>query len=378
MNTFWQENILILITLFGIIQGIILALVVLFYPERDRNSNSLLATFIITAVIILMAPLLQYIIGWKHVWVFHCIKFITISSLYLYIRSLTAAIKPSRMLKHFSFAVAYIPVAVAYVYYIAEKYEVDYIYEGGQDPYDVIISLSNLLYIAFYFVLYYRAYQDHRKNILANFSYLNRLGLHWIKQLILGFLFTIIVSYAMFAYILSAPEFSTTACLLNMAAITVFLYFVTIRGKISPEVYKLRTLLEQNKTDAAPATQKTLEEKTVSDELKNIADKVVKAMEEHEYYKNENLSIKELGEALEIQPYLVSQAINTVLEKSFYDLVNTYRVEYAKRLLADKSADKYSLVGIGFESGFNSKTTFNTTFKKVTGLTPSAYKRQYS
>ena len=62
------------------------------------------------------------------------------------------------------------------------------------------------------------------------------------------------------------------------------------------------------------------------------------------------------------------------MNKNFYDLVNGCRVEEAKRLLLDPKNKNYTILSIGFEAGFNSKTTFNTIFKKFTGLTPTEYK----
>jgi AraC-like DNA-binding protein len=70
----------------------------------------------------------------------------------------------------------------------------------------------------------------------------------------------------------------------------------------------------------------------------------------------------------------VSQAINDGMKKNFYDLVNSYRVEEAKRLLMDEKNNNFTILSVGFEAGFNSKTTFNTVFKKFTGLTPTEFR----
>jgi AraC-like DNA-binding protein len=66
------------------------------------------------------------------------------------------------------------------------------------------------------------------------------------------------------------------------------------------------------------------------------------------------------------------------LNKTFYDLVNGYRVEEAKRLLLDPKSKNNKILAIAFDSGFNSKTTFNTVFKKFTGFTPSDFKEQHA
>jgi AraC-like DNA-binding protein len=62
------------------------------------------------------------------------------------------------------------------------------------------------------------------------------------------------------------------------------------------------------------------------------------------------------------------------MKKNFYDLVNGYRVEEAKRLLLDPKSFNYTILSVGFEAGFNSKTTFNTVFKKFTGLSPTEFR----
>jgi AraC-like DNA-binding protein len=64
------------------------------------------------------------------------------------------------------------------------------------------------------------------------------------------------------------------------------------------------------------------------------------------------------------------------MNKTFYDLVNGYRVEEAKRLLLNPNNRSFTILSVGFEAGFNSKTTFNTVFKKFTGLTPTDFRER--
>ena len=64
------------------------------------------------------------------------------------------------------------------------------------------------------------------------------------------------------------------------------------------------------------------------------------------------------------------------LKTTFYNFINKYRVEEAKKLLASTKMDEFNILGIAFASGFNSKTTFNTTFKKIVGISPSQYSKE--
>ncbi len=93
---------------------------------------------------------------------------------------------------------------------------------------------------------------------------------------------------------------------------------------------------------------------------------------ENELYKDPNLKINDVAGQLNIVPHYLSQFLNDNLKKSFSLFINEYRIEEAKRLLTEKN--QYTTEAIGYECGFNSKSTFYTTFKKITGITPANYK----
>ena len=97
-------------------------------------------------------------------------------------------------------------------------------------------------------------------------------------------------------------------------------------------------------------------------------------MQNKKLYQESELSLQTLAQKLGFPSYQVSQAINEGMKQNFYDLINTYRVEEAKRLLLDPNNKNYTILSIAFDAGFNSKTTFNTVFKKFTGLTPTDFR----
>ena len=92
-------------------------------------------------------------------------------------------------------------------------------------------------------------------------------------------------------------------------------------------------------------------------------------------YLNPELNIYQLSDDLKLKKHHLSQVINEKSGMNFFDFVNTFRVEEIKRNLANPSMTNYTLLGIGLESGFNSKATFNSAFKKFTGLTPSDFSK---
>lgn len=88
-----------------------------------------------------------------------------------------------------------------------------------------------------------------------------------------------------------------------------------------------------------------------------------------------NLNVKDLANEIGTNEKYLSQVINKKYNKNFSNFINDYRIIYAKELLLNEEYSNYTIEAIGNLSGFNSKTTFNSTFKKLTGVTPSGYKK---
>ncbi len=104
-----------------------------------------------------------------------------------------------------------------------------------------------------------------------------------------------------------------------------------------------------------------------------IQEKINILFETKKIYTNPDLTLSILAKELNIRPQLLSQFINDNLNKSFAQFINEYRIEEAKRLL--KEGTQFKIDAVGFESGFNSSSTFYSSFKKITGTTPSNYQK---
>ncbi|WP_031456843.1 helix-turn-helix domain-containing protein [Flavobacterium chungangense] len=107
-----------------------------------------------------------------------------------------------------------------------------------------------------------------------------------------------------------------------------------------------------------------------------LIDQKIALIIEKELFVNPNFNLEEAAKELKITKHLLSQYVNEILGKSFSSLIKEYRVEKAKRLL--ETEKNYSIESLGYDSGFNSKSTFFTAFKKITGLTPAEYQKSYS
>lgn len=109
-----------------------------------------------------------------------------------------------------------------------------------------------------------------------------------------------------------------------------------------------------------PETQATLEQ------LKQL-------MDEDEIYLNPSLSLRELAQSLQIHPNKLSWLINENLGKNFNEYINNWRLTAFQKKAVDPQNSNITLLGLAYESGFNSKTVFNEFFKRSTGLTPRAW-----
>jgi AraC-like DNA-binding protein len=114
----------------------------------------------------------------------------------------------------------------------------------------------------------------------------------------------------------------------------------------------------------------------VSDENKYHEEllKLKSFMMEEKPFLNPSLTIQDIAKEVEIPVRDLSVLINHQLGQHFYDFVNIYRIEYAKDILKDSTKNKVTILEILYEVGFNSKSSFNTAFKKHTGNTPTEYR----
>lgn len=111
-------------------------------------------------------------------------------------------------------------------------------------------------------------------------------------------------------------------------------------------------------------------------EAKLIIKKLNDYMLEEKPYLDADYSIGQLSKEVGISSRELSKVLNQYLNQNFHDYINNFRVEEFKRLIQDSENSKFSILAISMDAGFRSKSTFNTAFKKFTGITPSKYSKK--
>ena len=220
--------------------------------------------------------------------------------------------------------------------------------------------------------------RKHRKNIGDNFSYTEQINLNWLNY-VLGGLGLVWLTVLIVSVLGGFPVFSEgLEGHIIYISVTIAVFFLGFFGIRQQAIYRhVQGIKENKKVEKvrSPIKNETLYKnsglKKVDSE--RYLKELFNYMENEKPYLNNRLSLKDVAEYLNISVHHLSQVINEQLDKNFFDFVNDYRVTEVKNLLRDPKHKQFTLLAIAYDCGFNSKSSFNSVFKKITGLTPSSY-----
>ncbi len=132
------------------------------------------------------------------------------------------------------------------------------------------------------------------------------------------------------------------------------------------------------KKDSIHYEKKYLSSSLSEDTVNELYSMVQKLFEEEKIFHNPELRVQDLANRLGVTNHNVSQVLNQKAGKTFYEFVNSYRVNFFKELLKDPEKKRFTILALGMESGFNSKASLNRVFKQQIGKTPREYLQQIS
>jgi len=112
------------------------------------------------------------------------------------------------------------------------------------------------------------------------------------------------------------------------------------------------------------------------DEKEKIVQTLLQHMQRGKPYLDPELTLDQLALQLSLKPRILSQAINEIRQQNFFDFINHYRIDEAARMLTNPEDKKITVLEVLYQVGFNSKSSFNTLFKKYTGLTPTEFRQK--
>jgi len=250
-----------------------------------------------------------------------------------------------------------------------EKINIEY------DP--PLLFLFFLIMTAFsgpvYFLLTIRLFKKLDINIFNNFSNSTDIDLYWIRKLVLifGIIWTALISVTVIhhAFHMFSMAFCTDGLFLSLSVFVILIGYFGLRQKI---IFTMEEIVVPG--DIKKARVKYSGSRLNDSQAKHLAEQLREYIESSKTYLNPDLKLSQLAAETGMSSHLLSQVINEQFNLNFFDFVNQYRVEEFKKRMGDPDFSHFSILGIAFECGFNSKSAFNRVFKKITGLTPSQYK----
>lgn len=340
-----------------------------------RRSNGILAALLFATALCLLNYVIYKQQEISSTWVFdylvlgNSIVFLWGPLLYFYIRSI---IHPEFSF-HIKHGVHLIPFLAYFSYLLIRMAILDERIVRGPlgagiafHPLEVLISLGSLhALFLFYIIASFRSLQRFRQQLKNYYSSTKNLEFSWLSILLVSFSMMWTIGFVN-SY-LAAKKGSPLPVLsfINLALIFFIANMSVYKGLKKPEVFS-------GFDDRIKYERSTL---TRSDADRYLT-KLRNLMEEERPYLDPCLNINQLARRLTIQSRHLSQVLNESLHQNFYDFINGYRIEEAKKMLANTSGEKPTVLEVLLDAGFNSKSAFNRAFKKWTGLTPSEFRRQ--
>jgi len=254
----------------------------------------------------------------------------------------------------------------------------------------ITFYLLNIFLNPIYVVIVLFKLADHQQKIKMNFSYVEKINLNWLKLLAIGLgsvSLIVWIVHIISNFNIIQNNFSRDSWI--FLSVTIFVFVAGYFGFKQGVIYKISPQAETVHNSELFLKNKSLEElswKHIQDkkkyeksqlspeQAKDIFQRLNKFVLEEKAFARSELSLDEVASAIDVSSHTLSQLLNVFLKMNFFNYVNEQRVNFVKQMLIDSDFDKFSLMGIAEEAGFNSKSSFNRIFKNETGMTPSQYK----
>ena len=237
------------------------------------------------------------------------------------------------------------------------------------DPYNyfafrVLVKTHMIFYVAAALVMLW----NHRSELLHEYSDMPESRLAPAIFIIGALLLLSLLELTFTLGWINKPFISLEAIVIARGVYGLALALVIIRA---PSLIVIRLCPSEQEQDIIELAR------TDVDTAKAIIKDLNCKMQQEKFYLNSDLNLHELANNVSVNAYILSEAINKIENRNFYEYVNFYRVNFAKDLLVNQKYSRAKLHTICFESGFNNRTTFTNAFKKFTGLTPSQYRKTH-
>lgn len=258
-----------------------------------------------------------------------------------------------------------------------------------------LILSSLVLAIAFsiaYLIAVFRLINKHDVDIKKAFSFDDTINLLWLKKLAMvltgiWLFFLVAVGYVYYLKLSSTVgsiQLYSNLDLIGYCLFTLFIYLLGFFGYRQGNIFSHQLPVAGEKVSGSEkqlASKKAalvLETPENENRDRQFMKRLDEYMENEKPYLNSTLSLYQLARQLNVSSHYLSHILNNRLHKNFYEFVNHHRIDEVKRRIASDHHAKFTILAIALDCGFNSKATFNRTFKNYTGYTPSQFQQEFT
>ncbi|KPH15059.1 DNA-binding protein [Chryseobacterium sp. ERMR1:04] len=375
-----KMNVLIVVTAISLFISLFLAIFLLTVKTNHKTSNTLFAAFLMIMAIDVSEYLFNLTVGGpSNLGMLRgMFAFLQIPVFYLYVLSVCYSdfkLQPKHLLHLLPFLVANI-ILIPRFYGVDVASKISFI-ENRQHMVElqlnhILIHIQLVVYIVAVFMILRKA----KKLYLENYAGASVNSYQWLFQFTV--LLTILYLITLLKNIFKFSDYPYISEWIKIGLLVFQLFIVCwylFKALNNPGLFrnidsKLKLasdiVLEQKNNDQLAVNDKEYNEELV---------RLKKYMAEEKPFLNPSLTIQDISNDMDIPTRELSVLINHQLGQHFYDFVNTYRIENAMEILKDVTKSKVTVLEILYEVGFNSKSSFNTAFKKHTGNTPTFYRK---
>ena len=370
-----SAKLLVALNLLGVAQALLLGAALLTVKRGNRIANRFLAAFVIVIAICVGGATMatdRFIPQYPHLLKIQD-PFMLLGAplLFLYVRTLIngRAGSGKKDLLHF------LPFALCLLWLLpfyfqsaeAKLFSVGSYYDAWA-RWGYIRSATLIVQFIIYLSLIARMFVGYRRKLKRQTSPDEESALFQVRFMLATLTTIWVFGTLKFLLTESFPAYNTeTVDLLIPASLSLFVYAMGYLGLRRPEVLTGREDL--------PPPRRYEKSTLTLERADTYVQRLLDLMKTQKPYMDGDLTLQKLAKALAISPHHLSQTINEQLNQSFIDFINAYRIEEAKRMLVDPEKKHYSILAVSEEVGFNSKSAFNTAFRRHANMTPSEFRK---
>ncbi|MCU7842529.1 MAG: AraC family transcriptional regulator [Candidatus Thiodiazotropha sp. (ex Monitilora ramsayi)] len=248
-----------------------------------------------------------------------------------------------------------------------------------------LVGMTSIVQMAAYLLISIRKLIRHRHTLQDEFSFLERISLTWLRNLLIA-LAILYLLYVAEIFFVATFDLNEAVIAIHYPMIVIVIYIMGYMGLRQPAIFthsvkgtgKPEAAIESHVTQSRGVREgRKYERSALDSETSTLLFRELQAhMIQEAPHLDNKLSLSQLAEQLGISANYLSQVINAQAEQHFFDFINSYRIDAAKQALTKTSTEKGNILAIALDAGFNSKSAFYTAFKRHTGQTPSQYRNR--